>query len=554
MTTLKDVTRPATRDLASIRRELAQMHSKLRSQGMSPVEALAAISRTLLGDGEKQAGLEFGCIPVGYSEISAIAFQEFISDDARSVFGQYLTPAVVAAHVADLLGEVSGKLTVLDPFMGSGILLDAISNVSPEARLFGCEINEPVSLIGRASIQLGGRNVHVTVADSFQLWRDGSLPKVDLVVTNPPFGAFVSLVKPSLMSETLAYRTVGNRARLPVELLALELSMESTSEFGQVAIVLPQSVLTNRSWSEFRRRFFNRYSLRHVTELPSATFTPFKGVARSCVLLIENRVPERHNSRFTYARSCGVGYDETGRITDDCDLPSIAEELRSEGLGSAYIDVGGELKLVRAGPSETGNGELRLGDIAEVFRGKNPSRDAYVGSGPFLLKVGSLSGSFVSWRDRQRTRVPRAWFEKSPARHLMAGDICLTASAHKASYIGQKVDLIDDVPVDGAMASAEVITIRLRCDAPISPVALLYYLRSTHGYEQIQRMVRGSTAHLYPKDLVELLVPNLESEGELELLQRLHESAQKAFRNYLMFEDEARSVALSRIGTSTLTP
>ena len=157
-------------------------------------------------------------------------------------------------------------------------------------------------------------------------------------------------------------------------------------------------------------------------------------------------------------------------------------------------------------PGSSGDGH-RLGDIADVFTGKALSRSRFTAEGPRMLKVGDLSGSMISWRDRPNCRVSVAWFEKNRHFSLQVGDICLTAAAHRPRYIGLKVDLVDVVPAEGAIPSAEVLVIRLRPGSPVAPEVLLHYLRGSAGYEAVQSLVRGSTAHLYPKDVAELLVP-----------------------------------------------
>ncbi len=532
-------------DLASARRRIASLHSDLRNEGMNPVEALRSIADTLMGDAEARLPLGHdSLLDLGTSALSALAFQEFISDDARSVFGQYLTPHVVAEHVRDLLSAelITGEF--LDPFMGSGILLDVVADAKPGLQPYGCEINESVAHVGKASLCLAGHSVTLQIADAFATWLEGRLPRVNAVVTNPPFGAQATTVHRSQLSHTLAARTLGRTSKIPVELLALELCMDTLVDGGQLVIVLPQSVLTNNGWSAFRNEFFKTYTLRHVTSLPEATFAPFHGVAKACVLLIEKLRPANANYSFTYGDALRVGYDQTGRRSGQPDLSAIARKFHQGRLPLAALDQRGHVVYLRK-DSDEGQDAISwpLGDIAEIFRGKNPSRDAYVESGPFLLKVGSLSGSFVSWRDRKRCRVPFEWFEKSQSKHLRRGDICFTASAHTPRYIGLKVDLISQLPPEGAMPSGEVIVVRLRPGAPFPPEALLYYMRSSQGYTQLQRLVRGSTAHLYPKDLSGVIIPDLGSKFDVETVAKLHCEAEESFRRYLSLEDEAKVTA-----------
>lgn len=154
----------------------------------------------------------------------------------------------------------------------------------------------------------------------------------------------------------------------------------------------------------------------------------------------------------------------------------------------------------------------------------------------------------VSWRDRQRTHVPKEWFSRHHRFHLRPGDICLTAAAHRPKYIGLKVDLLDEVPDVGAMPSGEVMVIRLRDHAPFRPEQLLFYLRSPDGYAQIQDAVRGSTAHLYPQDVEKLMIPPLEQQRDADRVCELFAQSAAAFRSYLQLETEATMIAASAIG------
>lgn len=57
------------------------------------------------------------------------------------------------------------------------------------------------------------------------------------------------------------------------------------------------------------------------------------------------------------------------------------------------------------------------------------------------------------------------------------------------------------------MPSAEVMAVRLLPGSPVDAEHLLFWLRSETGYRLMQDMARGATAHLYPSDVREVLVP-----------------------------------------------
>jgi len=525
-------------DTRQLRRQLSALHDDLRARGRNPLQAVSELAGLLAQDPPpRQLDALPGTGPSAASSVAWAAFQEFLATDLRSAFGQYLTPPPVARHAADLLGALSPGARVADPFLGSGILLDAVAARSPRLSLRGYEINDAVAKVADTALRLAGHAVRIEVGDVFRLWAAGHLDQADAIVTNPPFGANLVTVGNAELRQLLSPALSGP-ARTPVEVLAMELCLAQLVPGGILVIVLPNSILTNGRLAGFRADFFARCRLEHVTQLSPATFAPFRGVARASVLVIRNRRPPAGPYAFSYDVSRAAGYDLTGRPTGPADLDAVVSRRNSRRSPLATLANG----QVRVDGDDTPQSGFRLGDIADVFRGKNPARDEYTRTGPFLLKVGSLAGSFISWRDRERSRVAPGFFTSSPGKQLRRGDICFTGTAHAPRYICAKVDLVSDLPPAGAMPSAEVIVIRLHGDAPVSPLALLYYLRGREGRQKVQSLIKGSTAHVYPKDLVELTIPDLTAAADMELIEKLHTAAEASFRKYLAAEDEISAI------------
>lgn len=523
---------PLPPDTAVLRRRLSGLHDELRARGHNPLQALVELAGMLDGNG---ADGKFPVDSAGVSSLAWAAFQEFLTTDLRGAFGQYLTPPAVAEHVADLLGELSPGTSVTDPFLGSGILLDAVARKNPGIRLRGYEINDSVAHVGRTALHLAGHLPQVEIGDAFELRARSQFEPADAIVTNPPFGvSLVTMDQPELHQHISP--ALSNLRKVPLELLAMEMCAERIRPAGTLVIVLPNSVLTNARFSAFRADFFARYTLEHVTQLSAATFAPFRGVARASVLVIRNKVPPGLPYRFGRDESEHAGYDATGRPEIPTDLPSVAARKKGGATPRATLLRTGDIVAdAEASPARPG---FRLGEIADIFRGKNPPRNQYTTSGPFHLKVGSLSGSFISWRERERCRISEEFYQASPAKQLRPGDICFTCTAHTPKYICQKVDLITELPPSGALPSGEVIVVRLHSGAPISPLALLYHLRSEAGRRSVQCLIKGSTAHVYPRDLAGLIVPDLPPAVDITALEQLYREAETSFRRYLLAEDK----------------
>jgi len=545
-------------DVQEIRRRFAALSDELRNQGLNSLEAVGVVA-SLLSDGTRLETL--GSLSIPGSRIAenllsderldagtvAVAFQEFVTSQARYGLGQYLTPLPVAQLIATVVGQRLATGLVLDPFAGVGLLLEALGEHSPQLDLLAVEINATVAAVATALSSMSRHEMKVVLQDSVLAWCGGSLPQCDAVVTNPPFGAQVTTADHEMLREAGVSPELLAMKSIPAELLGLELSLSVLKTGGFLGIVLPQSVLTNAGWNAYRRSVFSRLEILAVVSLPEETFAPFRGVAKAC-LVFGTKVRVSLPQSVPFVRSMSVGYDDTGRVGRPSDLAEV-NRLIDAGvdLFGLMDDVG---RFVPPSSNERGHDidSIRLGDIADVFRGRNPDRDSYVSDGPWLLKVGGLAGSFIPWRSARRNRIPSAFLNKHRALRLLPGDICLTGAAHRPRYIGLKVDLVDIVPPEGALPSAEVIVVRLRPDSPFAPVDLLLYLRSELGYRQLQDLVRGSTAHLYPRDLDEIRLPRLDRDPSATVARELFQKAAIAYRQYRHYENQV----IETVGRSAL--
>jgi type I restriction enzyme M protein len=108
-------------------------------------------------------------------------------------------------------------------------------------------------------------------------------------------------------------------------------------------------------------------------------------------------------------------------------------------------------------------------------------------------------------------------------------------------YIAKKVDIVTAIPPEvGGKASFVGEVMLLRPDPErVDPFVLLAYLRLPSVTKEIQLLIRGQTAHLYPDDVVNLRVnAALQNPGQvlkkLSHLARL-EAEKFAELNRIMF-------------------
>jgi len=473
------------------------------------------------------------------ADLKGMAFQQVINAAMRAGMGQYFTPEPVIQLIVEMLDPSPGDL-VLDPFCGSARFLR--ETLSHQRR------GGPGR--GRASARLHGieksdRMVRIALTDALlhedqqaiKIWRKDSLLRVnnydrmlgrpaagafDLVMTNPPFG---SLLSTGALDRLDRFELAEGRENLPLEVIGLERSLQFMKAGGRMAIVLPESVLTNR-----RLQFVRDWLVRHarllaVVSLPPQTFAPFDGVAKTSVLFAQKDVRgDDLDYPVFIARAEHVGYDNTNRLDSKNDLLEIAPAFRSWsergalpkgtlwGTQTAASLVTNMAATIRAVPTTTPKGwrRIRLGDLAEaIFEGDTPPRSTYTADGHRILKVRDLTNEGLNWEPRERGFVSESLFQRRQNIRLREGDLLLTAAAHNPGYIGKKVDIVDRIPEvysNGVLCTRELLVIRPRVEA-IDPYLLLLYLRSQEGYRALQSCVVGQTAHIYEGEISEISVP-----------------------------------------------
>jgi type I restriction enzyme M protein len=512
-------------------------------------------------------------------DVKGAAFQQLTEAAVRSGMGQYFTPEPVVRFMVQL-SRVSHKDRVLDPFCGSGHFLaacaDSVSQIpgisSSELAefeaggLYGIEKDEHMVRVALTDLLIQGRSrIHLLNTDSLLPFpeydnlldmRLGSSGNgFSLVLTNPPFGKRL----PKEAMTGLGDFELGSSERpTPLEVLGLERATTFLKPGGRMAIVLPHSVLTNRSMQAVREYIARTCKIRAIVSLPPETFSRHAGVGQASILFLERRFPTDHALAEGYAVYCSschsVGYDQTGRAHGRDELPEIAAEYatwsnRDEGplrLGFA-IDVS-ELLKKGFGPEQHRRDVNRhsakygvMSDLcAGVFTGAAPGRASFTNSGSRIIKVGDLTGEGIDWvRSGERGWVDTAFARKHSEKRLRVGDILLTAAAHQRRYIGLKVDIVDTIPseMNLVLCSPEVLVIRPHADR-INPYYLLSWLRSREGHSAIQSCIRGQTAHLYPGDVKELEVP-LPPRGS----QRAIDALEKKVREALRLREISKSMA-----------
>jgi len=483
-------------------------------------------------------------------DIRSAAIKEFLTPEIRRGLGIYLTPDDVVKLVLDVIDPAPSQ-KLYDPACGSGtFLIEAIkrwtSNNTQKLEIWGSDKSPKMLLL--SELNLGHfSNIHFQrkVFDIFSDFPNSDWPQpnsFDVIVTNPPFGITIRREHVDL-SQFISCKSRSGKVKekQSSEILFIEQALRLLKPGGTLGIILPKSIITNSTFKNERYSLGKLGYVYAIVNLPPETFQSM-GTQASTVALFMRKYTERENPneniKIVASEITNVGFDSTGREREDNQLLDAGKEIYT--TVKSGIVTGSLCRLLPEVSKRESLSKLRdilylssnntkvvkLGDIIKLAKvGKTIPRKHYADSGLFILKVGNLTGHGINWQPRERNFVGPKEAEKryrTPELILEVGDIVLTASAHSPVYIAKKVDIISSIPehVSGkATFSGEVMLLRPN-KAIINPYLLLGYLRSQKARQDIQKMIRGQTAHLYPEDIVNLEIPAvlLEPDQRLEEL------------------------------------
>jgi type I restriction enzyme M protein len=280
-------------------------------------------------------------------DIKGRAFQNVLLPSVRSGMGQYFTPKEVIDFIVTIMRPNVREL-IIDPFCGSGHFLtaaidlvrrdhareDKIFHEFAFTRLHGIEKSDRMVRIAMTDMRLhGDGHSNIRCVDSllpFSNYTDLYRDSFDLVMTNPPFG--VDLPNETLLQLGPFTLAADRRSTVSLEIVALERCLQLLRPGGRMAIVLPESILSNRNTSHVRNWIRSQARVKAIISLPVETFSPFGANINTSILVLRKLgVAEKPDDDYNIflGEVGGIGYDAAGRPTAKNDLSAVAEEFQT---------------------------------------------------------------------------------------------------------------------------------------------------------------------------------------------------------------------------------
>jgi len=242
-------------------------------------------------------------------------YETFLSElQSAGTLGEFYTPRAITEFMTEMINPVSGE-TVLDPACGTGGFLTAAiehlkrtagnvrENEAIRDNVRGWEYKPlPYVLVNTNLILHDISTPNIRFGDSLQrpLTEYTQKDRVDVILTNPPFGGVVSNNNENNFPQTFRTRESAD--------LFLILMIHLLKKGGRAAIVLPDGSLTGDGVKErIRRKLLEDCNLHTIVRLPNSVFKPYASVATNLLFFnkgepteeiwyYEHKLPEGYKS------------------------------------------------------------------------------------------------------------------------------------------------------------------------------------------------------------------------------------------------------------------
>lgn len=306
------------------------------------------------------------------------AFEVFVGSESRSRSGQFFTPRSVTDLLVEAIAPKPGE-SIIDPACGAGGFLTSVSRywlkegISTQeiSRLatetfFGIDKDEYLINLAKLHISLlTGGHPNILCGDSLALQNGLSSIQekadregFDVLLANPPFGVHIVAAKPEVLNEFKLARkwnfypklekwspTSEMRSQVPPQVLFVERCLSLLRKGGRMGVVLPESILSNKSYRYVVEYLLDNSNIQAVIGMPEALFkTSGKGGThtKTCLLIAEKKANiSDNNYRIFMAEAKWCGQDSRARQIPNNDLPKIGENLkllqRKENFAQSYL-------------------------------------------------------------------------------------------------------------------------------------------------------------------------------------------------------------------------
>ena len=237
--------------------------------------------------------------------------------------GEYYTPRAVTQFMVDMVDPKLGEI-ILDPACGTGgFLTSSIENIRTaqvktvederllQKSIHGIEKKPMPHLLCVTNMMLHGIDVPIQIRHDNTLARPlrdySSKDRVDVIVTNPPFGGMEEDGIESNFPSMYQTRETAD--------LFLVLLTHILKDGGRAAIVLPDGTLFGEGVkTRIKEKLLTECNLHTIVRLPNGVFAPYTGI-KTNLLFFEKGKPTKEIWYYEHTYPEGVkSYNKTKPI------------------------------------------------------------------------------------------------------------------------------------------------------------------------------------------------------------------------------------------------
>jgi len=371
--------------------------------------------------------------------------------DAAGDSGEFYTPRAVVRFMVTVTDPQLGE-TVLDPASGTGgFLVEAFNHLSKQVKtvadrrvlqersLYGCEPKSLPYLLCQMNLLLHGLDapqIDPHNALRHKLAEIGEKDRVDVILTNPPFGGEE---EKGIQGNFPEDKRTAETAMLFLQLIMRKLRRQGGK--SRAAVVVPNGTLYASGVAErIRRELLSGFNLHSIVRLPKGVFEPYADIptnilffdtssATKYVWFYDHPLPPKRAAMRSpcYSQTESLVFEEflplldwwkkrkatdhawrvdaKTILTDFCNLDLKNPNERGRGLidlharskkaddaalqisksVSALVKLGGSVERLAQSVRDYKWNKARLGEVCSVIKGKFPTMKTLPGPYPFVV-------------------------------------------------------------------------------------------------------------------------------------------------------------------------
>jgi type I restriction enzyme M protein len=316
--------------------------------------------------------------------------------DAAGDSGEFYTPRPVVRFMVEVLNPRLGE-TVLDPACGTGgFLVESFAHLEKQCKtvedrktlqngsIYGGEPKSLPYLLGQMNLLLHGlENPKIDPGNSlrFPLREIGDKDRVDIILTNPPFGGEE---EKGIQGNFPEDKQTSETALLFLQLIMRKLKRRPKP--GRADVVVPNGTLFGDGvCARIKEELLKEFNLHTIVRLPEGVFAPYTGIPTN-ILFFDRSAPTKEvwfyeqpspEGRKKYSKTQPIQFEEFGpciawwkkRDENEQAWKVTAEELFSNNCNLDRKNPKGKEDITHMPPDQLAASILekqrRIGDIME---------------------------------------------------------------------------------------------------------------------------------------------------------------------------------------------